>query len=100
MVNLLIDIRLNEKAGTQITFSRINVGVTWTMPMCVTRTLSPLGKCTKDDKELVMVVKRDIEWIMWSVAPVSRTQVSVLWAILFEGFSAKIEFFKLRQIES
>ena len=90
-----------KKLGHKSHFQEsINVGVSWTVPMCVTRTLSALGKCTKDDKELVMLVKRDIEWMMWSMAPVSRTQVSALWAILFEGFSEKIEFFKLMQTES
>ena len=51
-----------KKLGHKSHFQEsINVGVSWTVPMCVTRTLSPLGKCTKDDKELIMLVKRDIE---------------------------------------
>ena len=51
-----------KKLGHKSHFQEsINVGVSWTVPMCVTRTLSPLGKCTKDDNELVMLVKRDIE---------------------------------------
>ena len=100
MVNLLTKIRLKEKVGTQITFSRIKAEVSWTVPMCVTRTFSPFGKCTKEDIELVILVNKDMEWMMWSVAPVSKIQVSALWAILFEGFSTKIEFFKLRLTKS
>ena len=45
-------------------------------------------------------MNKEVESMIWSVAPVSRTQVSSLWAVLFEGFLAKIEFFKLRKIES
>jgi len=43
------------------------------MPMCVTGTFSPLGKCTKEKIELVILVNNEVEWIIWSVALVSRT---------------------------
>ena len=78
LVNLLTEIKLKEKAGTQMTSSRIKDAVTWIVHMCVARTFSPLGKCTKEEIELVILVNNEIEWIMWSVAPESRTQVSSL----------------------
>ena len=67
-VNLLTEIRLNEKEW----FSRVKVDVTWIVPMWVTVTFSPLGNWTKVDMELVILVNKVIEWIMWSVAPISR----------------------------
>ena len=56
LVNLLTEIRLKEKAGTQMTSSRIKDAVTWIVPMCVARTFLPLGKRTNEDIELVILV--------------------------------------------
>ena len=38
LVNLLTEIRLKLKEGTQSTFSSFSVEVTWIVPMCVTVT--------------------------------------------------------------
>ena len=85
-----MDIKLKVKEGTQSTFSRTKLGVIWMVPMCVTTTLSPLGNWTKEVIELVILVNISTKWIMWSVAPVSSTQVSWLKAVLLEGLTAKI----------
>ena len=99
-VNLLIEIRLNEKEGTQRKFSRIKVDVIWIVPMWVTVTFSPLGNWTKVDIELVILVNKVIEWIMWSVAPVSRTQVSPLKAVLCTRLIANTECCMLKDTQS
>ena len=67
--------------------------------MCVTTTLSPLGNWTKEVIELVILVNKSTEWTMWSVAPVSSTQVSWLKAVLCEGLTAKIECCILKHTE-
>ena len=90
-VNFLIDIRLNDKKGTQRTFSRTKEDVTWIVPMWVTVTFSPLGNWTKVDMELVILVNKVIEWIVWFVALVSRTQVSSLKAVLLTGLTTNIK---------
>ena len=94
-----MNIKLKVKEGTHSTFSRTKLEVTWMVPMCVTTTLSPLGNWTKEVIELVTLVNKSIEWTMWFVAPVSRTQVSWLYAVLFEGLIAKIECCMLKHIE-
>ena len=45
-VSLLIEIRLKEKVGMQSTFSRVKVGDSCIVPMCVTLAISPLGSLT------------------------------------------------------
>ena len=99
-VNLLTDIRLNEKEGTQSTFSRVKVDVTWIVPMWMTVTFSPSGNWIKVDMLLVILVNKVIEWIMWSIAPVSRTQVSPLKEILFTRLTANTKCCMLKDIHS
>ena len=99
-VNLLIEIRLNEKEGTQRTFSRTKVDVTWIVPMCVTVTFSPLGNWIKVVIELVILVNKVTEWIIWFIAPVSRTKVSPLKAVLFTRLTANTECCTLKTTES
>ena len=100
LVNLLIDIKLNEKEETHRTFSRTKVDVTWIVPICVTVTLSPLGNWRKVDIELVILVNKVMEWMIWYVAPVLRTQVSLSKAVLFVGLTANIECCILKHMES
>ena len=94
-----MDIKLKVKEGTHSTFSRTKLEVTCMVPMCVTTTLSPLGNWTKEVTELVILVNKATEWTIWSVAPISSTQVSWLYAVLFEGLIAKIECCMLKHIE-
>ena len=47
-----------------------------TIPMCVTQAVSPLGNSTTVCVTTVMVVNKLLEQMMWSVALVSKTQVS------------------------
>ena len=42
-VSLLMGIKLTEKLGMQSTFSNSKVGETWTVPICETLAISPLG---------------------------------------------------------
>lgn len=41
-----------------------------------------------------------MEWTMWSIAPVSKTQVSFPKAVLLTGLTANIECCILRHVES
>ena len=85
-VSLLIEIILKEKLGMQNTFSKTKVGDTWTILMCVTLAISPLGNLTEFWTMEVMEVKNWVEWTMWLVAPLSRIQlVETMWvATTFE----------------
>ena len=81
-VNLLIETRLKEKDGMQRTFSRIRKAETCTVPMWVTLAMSPLGNLTEIWTVKVMVLKKEMEWTMRSVAPLSRIQsVGLRWEI-------------------
>ena len=99
-VNWLTEIKLKVKAGTYNTFSRAKLVVTWIVPMCVTTTLSPLGHWTKDKMELVVLVNNLIEWTIWFVAPVLRTQVCLPKIVLLAGFVAKMECSIFKQTKS
>ena len=80
---MLIDTRLNEKDGMQRTLSSVNVEVNLTIPIWVTLAMSPLGSLTEKWTTEVMEVKNWSEWIMWSVAPLSRIQsVEQRWVVL------------------
>ena len=92
--------RLKVKVGTQSTFSRSKVEVTWMVPIWVTVTFSPLGNWTKVATQLVILVNRVREWTMWYVAPVSRTQFSLPKAVLLLGLTTNIECSMLRHIDS
>ena len=65
---------MKEKLGIQRTFSKSKEAETWTVPIWVTLTISPLGNLTKIWIEEVMDLKKWREWTMWSVAPLSRIQ--------------------------
>ena len=79
-VKLLIETRLKEKDGMQRKFSRIKEAETRTIPMWVTLAMSPVDNLTKIWTEEVMVLKKVIEWTIWSVAPLSRIQsVGLIW---------------------
>ena len=81
-VSLLIEIILKEKLGMQSTLSRTKVEDSCTMPICVTLAMSPLGSLTEICTIEVMEVKKAKEWIIWSVAPLSRIQsVEQRWAV-------------------
>jgi hypothetical protein len=68
---LLAEIRLKVNEGTQRTSVSVRLSKITTIPMCVTGTVEPLGNLTKVKTTAVMVVKRDGQLIMWSVATVS-----------------------------
>ena len=66
----------------QRTFSRIKEAETCTVPMWVTLAMSPLGNLIEIWTEEVMVLKKEMEWTMWSMAPLSRIQsVGLRWEI-------------------
>ncbi len=45
-VSLLTEIKLKENVGTHNTSTNMRDSETWTVPMCVARTDSPLGSST------------------------------------------------------
>ena len=74
-VSLLMEIRLKEKLGMQSTLWRIKVEDNYTVPMCVTLAISPLGSLIEICTTEVIEVKNAKEWIIWSVAPLPRIQL-------------------------
>ena len=74
----LTDKRLKEKDGTHRTLVRVICEESWIVPTCVTTVDSPLGNCTIECEIAVIQVNKLTEQTMWSVAPVSITQVSIL----------------------
>ena len=74
-VILLTKIRLKENEGTQRTLVRVREFDNLTVSMWVTNANSPLGNSTLVWRTDKIVVNKVIEWIIWSVAPVSMTQV-------------------------
>ena len=80
---MLIDTRLKEKDGMQSTFSSVKVEVNLTISIWVTLAMSPLGSLIEKWTMEVTEVKKWSEWIMWSVAPLSRIQsVEQRWVVL------------------
>ena len=73
-VSLLMEIKLKEKLGMQSTLSRTKVDDSCTIPICVTLAMSPLGSLTEICTTEVIEVKNAKEWIIWSMAPLSRIQ--------------------------
>ena len=69
--NLLTEIRFNWKEGTHKTLVNVIEGETWTVPIWVTETKTPLGNSTGALTTNVTVVKHEREYTIWSVAPVS-----------------------------
>ena len=90
-VKALIDIKLNEKEGTQRTFVRVICEESLSVPTWVTRAASLLGDSTTVCEIAVKEVNKCIEQTMWSVALVSLTQVSTPKAFLFITLAEKIE---------
>ena len=68
-----MEMRLKEW-GTHYTLSRTKSVESWTWPMWVTKTDSPLGSLTNIWATEVILVSKEIEWIMWFVAPLSMIQ--------------------------
>lgn len=67
--------------------------------MWVTKAFSPLGKWTKELETQVMELKTEMEWTIWSVAPVSMIQL-VLWnADLFTTLVVKIVEFGIEMVK-
>ena len=73
---MLIDKRLKEKEGTHKTFLRISLEDRVMVPMCVTLVVSPLGNSTTVCVTVVMLVNKSLEHTIWSVVPLSKTQMS------------------------
>jgi hypothetical protein len=71
LISLLIDIKLNEKEGIQSTSVRTKDSEILIVPMWVTESYCPLGNLTDLETTEVILVKNDMEHIMWSVAPIS-----------------------------
>jgi hypothetical protein len=65
LVSLLTETRLKEKEGTQRTLVNVRVEEIFTVPIWVTEANFPFGNLTNLETEAVMVVKREIEHIIW-----------------------------------
>ena len=91
LVSFDIEIRLNKKDGTQRTSVRSNDVVTWTVPMCVAKAFSPLGRWMYVLIEDVIKVNLLKECTIWSVASVSKIEVLWLKRVLFTCWTEKIE---------
>ena len=76
---MLAEIRLKLKEGTHKTSVNVRLSESLMVPMCVTDALAPLGKFTWVETMAVIVVKRDEQLIMWSVALVSKIQGLFFW---------------------
>ena len=74
LANCLIERRLKINEGTHKTLVSISVSDTFTVPTCVTNAVSPFGRLTKVLRVSVIEIKHDMEWTIWSVAPISITQ--------------------------
>jgi len=81
--------------GTHKTLVRMRFSKILTVPTCVTKVVSPLGKLTKVFTIAITVVKHDKECTMWSVAPMSITQSELLKAFLSKILTEKTECFRL-----
>ena len=82
-VSLLMEIKLKEKVVMQSTFSNNKVGVTWTIPICETLAMTPLGNLTEIWTMEVIEVKKCMEWIIWFVAPLSKIQsLELIWVVI------------------
>ena len=90
--------RLKENEGTHKILSSIKLEESWTWPMWVTKTDSPLGSSTDIWVTKVIFVSKEIEWTMWSVAPLSIIQS---FGEMSEGttrFDEKIEWSKVIKV--
>ena len=94
LANLLRERRLKVNEGTHKTLWRTSFVEISTVPICVTKAESPFGRLTKVFKIAVMEVKQDTECTMWSVAPVSITQLDPLKAVLSTFLAEKMECWK------
>ena len=65
--------------------------MTWTVPMCVAKAFSPLGRWMYVLTEDVIEVNLHKECTMWSVAPMSKIQVLWLKQVLFTFWTEKME---------
>ena len=93
-----MEIRLNEKEGTHNTLSRIKSHDNCIWPTWVAKTNTPLGIFTEMWATKVILVRYEMEWTMWSVAPLSiihslgkraggmtRLEEKTEWSKLVEG---------------
>ncbi|KAM4121627.1 hypothetical protein ACB094_01G020100 [Castanea mollissima] len=87
--------RLKLKAGTQSTSYRIRASKILTVPIWVTKAISPLDKFTCVFRVEVIEVKQETECTIWSVAPVSMIQSVDENISLLTSFAEKIECLKL-----
>jgi len=69
---LLTEIKLKENEGMQRTSVKIKVSEILTVPIWVTAAYCPLGNFTVLEVIEVIEVNKEIEQIIWSVAPVSK----------------------------
>ena len=85
--------KLNE--GTHRTLWRTRLSKILTVPICVTKAVSPFGRLTCVFRVAVIEVKQDTECIIWPVAHVSMTQSNSLKASLLMVFTEKTGCFKV-----
>ena len=73
-MSFVAEIKLNAKEDTHKTLVRMKCSEILTVPMCVTETKSPLGSLIDVDKVAVIVVNKETQLIIWSMALVSMIQ--------------------------
>ena len=95
LASWLTERRLKLKEGTHKTLVSIRVLDTLTVPTCVTNVVSPFGRLTKVLRVAAIEVKHDIEWTIWSVAPLSIIQSISLKIFLTTILVEKIECSKV-----
>ena len=101
LISLLTYIKLNEKEGIQSTSVRTKDSEILIVPMWVTEAYCPLGNLMNLEIAEVILVKNNMEHIMWSVAPISMIQ-EVLVEFMSEDYwvkdkkDAKTECFESR----
>ena len=76
-MSLETDNRLNEKWGTHKTLCKNKESERHTVPMCVAGTVVPLGRLMDALIGLSVEWYKSGEQIIWSVAPISRSQYEV-----------------------
>jgi len=87
LINLLAEIKLKEKEGTQRS-CKIRCLESLTVPIWVTMAKLPFGNFTREEMVAVIEVNNDIVLIIWSVAPVSIIQE---WRLIEELCGGKCE---------
>ncbi len=78
LISLRAEIELKVNDGTQRTLVSVRVSESLTVPMWAIEATAPFGRWTVVEMVAVIVVKKEIEQTIWSVAPVSTIHGGLL----------------------